>query len=325
MPSTHDTLNDAKKKKVHEGLKSKQQKKHRCDSEPKCAPYTFYTDLTDAREHIFLTNENQVSLKRPPPMKNDWSQRDPSKYCQYHKDGHTMAECTHLKIEIEELIWRGHMGMYVRRGNPIPEERTALPRAQERAPKILGEVRTIFGGLGFGGDSRNGRDRYAREARKSPPFCIMSLEQRPPTNFKGENDSITFTEEDTWDMYFPHKNPLVLTIELVNMRIYQVLVDNGSSVDIIYCLALEKMGFDIRNQKPCNTSLYGFTGDSVQPLGTIKLALTLEEQPRKTTVMSNFVVVDCASIFNAILRRPSIRESKVVTFVYHPAVKLPTV
>ena len=145
------------------------------------------------------------------------------------------------------------------------------------APEVQGEVRTIFGGLGFGGDSRNGRDKYAKEARQSPPPCVLSLEQRPPKSFKGENDSITFTEEDARGVHLPHNDPLVLTVQLANMRVHRVLVDNGSSVDILYRPVLEKMGLNLRHLKPCNTSLYGFTGDSIQPLGAIELAFTMGE------------------------------------------------
>ena len=62
----------------------------------------------------------------------------------------------------------------------------------------------------------------------------------------------------------------------------------------------------------------------MQPLGTIELALTMGEQPKQTTVMANFVVVECTSAFNAVLGRPSLRELKAITSVYHLAMKFPT-
>ena len=40
--------------------------------------------------------------------------------------------------------------------------------------------------------------------------------------------------------------------------------------------------------------------------------------------MANFVVVDCASAFNAVLGRPSLRELKAITSIYHLTVKFPT-
>ena len=54
------------------------------------------------------------------------------------------------------------------------------------------------------------------------------------------------------------------------------------------------------------------------------MALTMGEQPKKTTIMSNFVVVDCASFFNAVLGRPSLRKLKGVTSIYHQTMKFST-
>ncbi|XP_062100537.1 uncharacterized protein LOC133806454 [Humulus lupulus] len=112
-----DTSDDVKKR-IHDNPRDDRPKKSRHGNKPRPSTYTFYIELMNSREHIFITNENQVPLKKPPPMRHDRSKRDPIKYCQYHKDiGHTTAECTHLKIEIEELIRRGHLGRYVRRNN----------------------------------------------------------------------------------------------------------------------------------------------------------------------------------------------------------------
>ncbi|XP_062106590.1 uncharacterized protein LOC133817950 [Humulus lupulus] len=198
---------------VYVGPRDDHQRKHKNGGSPKRTSHTFYTDLTHSREHIFIANKNQVPFKRPPPMKRDLSKRYRRKYCQYHKDiWHTTAECTHLKMGIEELIRRGHLGRYVRKENQRLEEGIPLPRAQDEALEVQGEVRTIFEGPGFGGESRTSRDKYAREARRSPPPCVLSLEQRPPKNFKGENDSVTFNEEDMRGVHFPHSDPLVFTV-----------------------------------------------------------------------------------------------------------------
>ncbi|XP_062078265.1 uncharacterized protein LOC133782862 isoform X1 [Humulus lupulus] len=164
-PSIRESQSDAEKKRVYEGIRDDQPRKPQRTDERRQGPYTSYTDFTHAREHIFVTNENQVPFRRPSPMK-----KDPIKYFQYHKDiGHTTVECNHLKVEIEELIRRGHLGRYVCKESQRPKKGASSPRAQEVAPKIQGEVNTIFGGPGFGGESRKGRDKYTREARRSPP------------------------------------------------------------------------------------------------------------------------------------------------------------
>ncbi|XP_062100642.1 uncharacterized protein LOC133806568 [Humulus lupulus] len=83
------------------------------------------------------------------------------------------------------------------------------------------------------------------------------------------------------------------------------------------------MGLGVKHLKACHSSLYRFTGDLIQPLGVIELALTMGEQPRQTTIMANFIVVDCALAY-AVLGRPSLRELKAITSIYHLAVKFPT-
>ena len=49
--------------------------------------------------------------------------------------------------------------------------------------------------------------------------------------------------------------------------------------------------------------LYGFTRDSVIPKEIIKLAITLGEPPPTTTVVIDFLTVNCLSAFNEVLAR----------------------
>uniref|UniRef100_A0A803PE18 Reverse transcriptase domain-containing protein n=1 Tax=Cannabis sativa TaxID=3483 RepID=A0A803PE18_CANSA len=110
---------------------------------------------------------------------------------------HTIEECTHLKMEIEDLIQMGYLGGY-HREDRHPEERRLEDQRKitpHEALEALRDVRTIFTGPGVGGDTHKGRDRYAKEVRRPP--MAMSLEQRLQKNSKEESYSVTFTEEDT--------------------------------------------------------------------------------------------------------------------------------
>ena len=71
--------------------------------------------------------------------------------------------------------------------------------------------------------------------------------------------------------------------------------------------------------------LYGFTRDSVIPKGTIKLAVTLGEPPRMTTVMIDFLAVKYPSTFNSVLGRPLLKALKVVTSIHCLTIKFPIV
>ena len=64
--------------------------------------------------------------------------------------------------------------------------------------------------------------------------------------------------------------------------------------------------------------------DSVIPKGTIKLAVTVGEHPRVSTIMMEFLVIDCPSAFNGVIGRLFSKVLKVVTSIYHLTMKFPT-
>ena len=125
-------------------------------------------------------------------------------------------------------------------------------------------------------------------------------------------------------MHYPHNDPLVITTTIRKMNVHWTLVDNGNSVDILYLRAYEQMGLGLHQLTPTPIPLYGFIGGNLTPVGSIKLAMTVGTYPRISTVMANFLVMDCPSAFNAMLGRPSLNELRVVTSIYHFLMKFPT-
>ena len=102
------------------------------------------------------------------------------------------------------------------------------------------------------------------------------------------------------------------------------MIDMGSSTGVLYLDAFQKLGLTKESLKPISTALTGFTGDSVSPLGTVTLPLTLGTPPRTKTVMSTFLVVDLPTAYNAILGRPTLNKIRAVVSTYHQTVKFPT-
>ena len=45
---------------------------------------------------------------------------------------------------------------------------------------------------------------------------------------------IGFIDEDAWHFHHPHENAFVVSIQMGDYNTHWVLVDNGSSVDILY-------------------------------------------------------------------------------------------
>ena len=137
--------------------------------------------------------------------------------------------------------------------------------------------------------------------------------------------SITLSDSDLERCQHPHDYPLVIRAVVANKTVHRVLVDNGSSVDIIFALAFDKMGIRRERIEPVSTHLRGFSGEKVLPLGSIQLVLTLGDPPCQETTTTRFLVVDASSAYNMLLGRPSLNAIKSIPSAYHMMIKFPTV
>ena len=87
-----------------------------------------------------------------------------------------------------------------------------------------------------------------------------------------DNPVIGFKEEDARS---PYKNALVVSIQVRDYNTHRVLVDNGSSADILYYPAFQQMKIDKERLIPVNALLVGFGGTRVHPLGAVTLSVTV--------------------------------------------------
>ena len=75
---------------------------------------------------------------------------------------------------------------------------------------------------------------------------------------------------------------------------------------------------------PTNAPLVGFRGTKVYPIGVVTLLVTVSDYPQQITKDVTFLVVNCSSVYNAILKRPTLNSWKAVTSTYHLMIKFPT-
>ena len=128
---------------------------------------------------------------------------------------------------------------------------------------------------------------------------------------------ISFSEDDARGIHQPHDDALVVTMTIVGFITRRMLIDNGSSADIIYLPTYQQMKIDKERLKPIDIPLVGFTGDKVKPSGVVTLIIEAGTFPKQVRALVEFPVVDCSSAYNVIIDRPTLNKLRAVTSTYH--------
>ena len=132
----------------------------------------------------------------------------------------------------------------------------------------------IVGGTTDTGSSKKARKTYLRIVQN------VQLMGSVPKIARKESPIIGFSEEDARRLHHPHDNALVDSIRIEYYNMHRVLVDNGSSADILYYLAFQQMGIGRERLIPTNAPFVGFGGTRVLPLGAITLSVVVGNYPQ---------------------------------------------
>jgi hypothetical protein len=90
-------------------------------------------------------------------------------------------------------------------------------------------------------------------------------------------------------------------------RFSRVLIDGGSSINLLYRSSLEKLGIPLAQLKPSRLTFHGIVpGHSCTPLGKVQLE-----------------VVDISSPYHALLGRPALAKFMAVPHYAYLRMKLP--
>ena len=114
----------------------------------------------------------------------------------------------------------------------------------------------------------------------------------------------------------------MLEIESFNTR--RVLVDDGSSADIMSMTAYQQLRLDPKRLRPFKSPLVSFNRDRIYPKGIISLLVTAGTHLAQVTKQVDFLIVDCPSSYNVILGWLMLNRLKAATSTYYLKVKFPT-
>ncbi|XP_025703470.1 uncharacterized protein [Arachis hypogaea] len=289
--------------------------------------YDSYTKFNTKRDDIIKEILNSKLIKPPRKAGNYPESKgvDRSKYCTFHqKHGHTTDECVIAKDLLERLARQGHLDKFIagqmqKNTSPTPDTSAAgtSSKGKDKAPaQPRGVINCISGGYAGGGHTSSARKRTYRAMLA---ITDAPSHPRPPTNIS----EVTFRPTDFNGADANLDDPVVISIQLGDLIVKKVLLDPGSSADVLFFTAFEKMKLSNNILQPYMGDLVGFSGERVPVLGSVWLQTTLGEQPLHNTQDIQYLVVDCFSPYNVILGRPFLNKFAAIVSTVHLCVKFP--
>ena len=170
-----------------------------------------------------------------------------------------------------------------------------------------------------GGESSSARKAHLRSFISRETLEVQAVSKLPRLD-----TTITFSDADMEDCQHPHDDPLVIKVVVANKIVHRVLIDNGTSANIIFASAFDKMGIGREKLELVNAHLRGFSGEKVLPLGSVQLVLTLGDPPCQATSTIKFLMMEAPSAYNMLLGKPSLNAIRAIPSAYHMVVKFPT-
>jgi len=152
-------------------------------------------------------------------------------WCEFHQAfGHPIRNCLALGHQLDELVKSGFLDDYLAESQGTGAS-VASGEDQGHEMHVHGEIHTISGGFSRGGCTASQRKRYTRS--------VMSLEAQAVDDVL--DDDLAFTKVDLRDV-IPHNNdPVVISVVTAGRKVHRVLVDQGSSADVMFWSTFNKL------------------------------------------------------------------------------------
>ena len=179
---------------------------------------------------------------------------------------------------------------------------------------IHGEINTIAGGFFGGGCTASQRKKYARG--------VMTVEAQG-LDLTLEPD-LVFTKTDLRDVVPHDNNPVVISLVTTGRKMHHVLVDQRSSVDVMFWSTFNKLQLSPDQLRPYVGCLDGFAGDRVEVRGHRELQTTFTDGATSRIANIRYLVVNAPSAYNILLGRPALNRIKAVASSRHMKMKLPS-
>ncbi|KAK0571192.1 hypothetical protein LWI29_012293 [Acer saccharum] len=233
-----------------------------------------------------------------------------------------------LRDHIESLIRDGHLKDFALKGDkhggrPDSRQGNRQERKSPRRNSPKATINTIFGRPHTGRSNREMMSEVREVMYESRSMEINSVQRNPKKGREG-HDPITFTAEDSDGIDVKPNDAIIVGVRIAHRDVLRVMIDNGSSADILSARVYDELRLDRKDLKPFHVPLKGFGGAEVRSLGTVKLPVRFGKAPYQRTILLDFVVVDIHNWpYNALLSRPFLNKSQAVTSTHALKIKFP--
>ncbi|RDY04851.1 hypothetical protein CR513_11378, partial [Mucuna pruriens] len=242
-------------------------------------PQEKFTPLKEKRSYILREICHTRLLSFPQAAGEKQLGKNRREWCDFHR-------CWTLGAQIEELVQQGRLGHYVVRqegekndrmgkssrggyGAKKNDRRKSSRSRSPRPAKYRGTILTISGGeaqVGEGGDWKDGEGYQS--------YQVLIRANLTPLGGNRRGRIISFEKEDRRCDQVGDE-PMVIWVAAEGFKIERVLIDQGSSANILYGSTYRKLGLSkLREMRGC---LYGFLGEKVPTKGIVEIETTFGE------------------------------------------------
>jgi hypothetical protein len=126
-----------------------------------------------------------------------------------------------------------------------------------------------------------------------------------------------FTDDELDPEGVGHNKPLYITVKCKDCVIANVLIDNGSALNVLPRHVLDKMPIDASHMKPSTMTAKAYNRSPRPIIGNIDVELVIGPQPFQVM----FQVMDIHPSYSILLGRPWIHAARAVTSSLHQRLK----
>ncbi|RDX82492.1 hypothetical protein CR513_36707, partial [Mucuna pruriens] len=153
---------------------------------------------------------------------------------------------------------------------------------------------------------------FVHEARKAGRVqVVLTGANMTPLGKREPAPAIVFDDRDMKHGVHGRDEPMVISVVAVEYKIEHILIDQGSSANILYWSTVQKMQLPRGWLHECSRNLYGFAGECIPIRGTVELETCFGEQSGVRIIPVLYTVVDALASYNIIIGRPTLNSLKV--------------